>query len=251
MKKKNLVTGALALTLLFNTTGCTITEKSDFISNTNITKSLENAYKANSIFVTTKTLITGEKEIVFTYENGVDIFSSFPYKSDDIDKKVPLIEYLSVEQLQENFTYKELIVLLKNIRSDYHGVSYNPNLQFPYEVFTETKTEDEIYYLTSNIKFGIVKNAKDNACEIYLYYPSKTGSLSNGVYTYNEFFTGKSVGQSTISNTFSLNDFIPTELLRNAYTEKELRALLAFVREVYHNELKLYEETPKLTLQEN
>lgn len=249
MKKKNLVTGALALTLLFNTTGCTNRDKADFTSSTNITESLENTYKANSIFVATKTLITGEKEIVFTNGNDVDIFSSFPYEDSEIDKKVPLIEYLSVEQLQENFTYKELITLLKEIRSDYHGASYNHNLQFPYSVFTEIKTEDEVMYLGSKIRFGIVKNEKDGADEIYLYYPGKIGIITNG--TYNEFFTKKSTRFESISKRFSLNDFIPTELLRNAYTEKELRALLTFVREVYHNGLKLYEETPKLTLQEN
>ena len=247
MKKKNFITGALALTILFNTTGCSI-QKTDHISSQSIVEMSENTYELDGIYVATKTLITKEEELVliteFLYR---DIFSNYKYNENEINKDsiVPLIEYLTLNELKESYTFEELKLILQRLREDFHGVSYNPNIPFPYEAFTEERNEKDTTYYADKIKLSLVKNEKNEDYEIYLSYPNS--KILNTHLGNSEFFTNVNLGSKVIK-TFPVNDFIPTNLIKNAYTENELKALLAYVREIYHSNTTLYEEANKLEL---
>lgn len=244
MKKKNLVTGVLALTLLFNATGCSIS-KTNHVSSQSIVEMLQTTYRLDGIYVATKTLMTGEKELVLTSESYYDILGIYQHSETSIDNKIPLIEYLTLDELKESYTYEELRSILQKLREEFHGVSYNPNIPFPYEIFTEEKTESEEMYYANKIKIAVVKNEKDDGSEIYLTYPNIR--IFNEDYGKSEFFTTVDFTDKNVKS-FSVNDFIPANLIRNAYTEKELKALLVYVRELYHNNATIYDESPKLAL---
>lgn len=251
MKKKNLVTGALALTLLFNVTGCSYSvQKTKHTSSQSITEMLQITYQLNGIYVVNKTLMNGEKELILTIYRPLDklyfdILSLDKYDKNSFDKEsvIPLIEYLTLDELKESYTYEELRSILQKLREEFHGVSYNPNIPFPYETFTEEKTESEEMYYANKIKIAVVKNEKDNGSEIYLTYPN-THFIRD--YGHGEFFTAVDFNDKNVES-FPVNDFIPANLIRNAYTEKELRALLVYVRELYHNNATIY-AYPKLEL---
>lgn len=251
MKKKNLVTGVLALTLLFNTTGCSV-QKTEHVSSQSIVEMLQTTYQLDGIYVVNKTLMTGEKELILTIYRPLDklyfdILSLDKYDKNSFDKEsvIPLIEYLTLDELKESYTYEELRSILQKLREEFHGVSYNPNIPFPYETFTEEKTESEEMYYANKIKIAVVKNEKDDGSEIYLTYPNIR--IFNEDYGKSEFFTTVDFTDKNVKS-FSVNDFIPASLIRNAYTEKELKALLVYVRELYHNNATIYDESPKLAL---
>ena len=247
MKKKDFATGALAFTLLFNTVGCGSTiEKSSHVSSQSIVEMLQTTYKIDGIYVATKTLMTGEQELVLINGSCYDIFSKYQYDEKQIDESslIPLIEYLTLDELKENYTFEELRLILQKIREEFHEVSYNINIPFPSEIFTEEKNEGEKMYYANKIKLTLVKNEKDENYEIYLTYPNKFRFKEFGNC---EFFTTLDFGNEFFE-IFAINDFIPANLTRNAYTEKELRALLSYVRELYHNNATIYEELPKLEL---
>lgn len=100
-------------------------------------------------------------------------------------------------------------------------------------------------YYANKIKLALVKNEKDDGSEIYLTYPNIR--IFNEDYGKSEFFTTVDFIDKNVKS-FSVNDFIPASLIRNAYTEKELKALLTYVRELYHNNATIYDESPKLAL---
>lgn len=99
-------------------------------------------------------------------------------------------------------------------------------------------------YYANKIKIAVVKNEKDDGSEIYLTYPN-AHFISD--YGHGEFFTAGNFKDRNVKS-FPVNDFIPANLIRNAYTEKELKALLVYVRELYHNNATIYDESPKLAL---
>lgn len=242
MKKKNLVTGALALTLLFNASGCITIKKEDTINKTSIEEILNQTYKTKDIFVITITLITGEEELIFIDSNNYDIFSNNYYSTEDI-VRISLLEYLSVDELKETYTYKELLDLLQKKVEEFHVSSYNESNHFPYEVFNIDHSGEE-QYDAKYLKFILTKSKKDNKNEIYLgYYNQKLGD--NFIVDFNEFFTDIATAHE---DYYPITEFIPTEYLKLTYSESELRALLSFARDIYHNGNKFYSESPKLEL---
>ncbi len=125
----------------------------------------------------------------------------------------------------------ELRALCKKLRESYHEVEEEHTI--PNWEDIEQNDGEKIFKL-KNLYLGVYVNSKTDKNELYIVEKSGLKSL--------EIFSNTLLDFNSDATCYRepLISFIPTAILKPHYTESELKVLLEYCRDLYHNNKTMY-----------
>lgn len=233
MKKEKIIASALAGLLLFNTLpGCSNSKNNNNVEGNTISE--EKSYSTNNLWVKIYTNeLTGEDEL-YLYSGDYEVFSlDSTINGMSLVSSAKLIEYISMDEYKKSYTISELRVMCENFRKEFHNV--DSEVTIPDFENVKSKEDDKTFDL--NDLWLIEYENEDKTRELYF--------GKSAIIGYYEIFTDTNI---IAYKLYSPMFFIPTKHLKYSYTESELKVLLEYIRDVYHNNRKLYETNAVLKL---
>lgn len=226
---KKIALGMAAASIINLACGCGDKNSQSQSEQTSITDVENIKFKTNDLYVTICTNpITLEEELFISYIDKTEVFSGARLPD---EYKAKLIEYLSLDELKESYTLEELRAICKKLRNSHHDIEKEftiPNWD------SIEPNENEKTFDLKDLYLGIYQNKSTGVDEPYFV-------KMNFLY-YTEIFSNTTIESNCEVNRFGceLIDFIPTNLLKPTYTESELKVLLEYIRDLYHNGKTIY-----------
>lgn len=252
--KKRLYSLALAGVVTVNMASCKSSENSqnDILNTTEFEVFPEDdenideisdtkCYSVKNIYVVSSTTLSGNKETYLATRNST--FTEVYYLElitgcvlERVNKVTELVKYLDVEELKDKYTESEIIGLYSQV------VGSSVEIEYPVSKYPNCPVEmpQQEEYKAAYLHLFVGKD-DDGKEELYLARHENTFFSISSAEIY-DFFTGthlKTYYEFITSVEWApLCEYIPLPDRKENYTSEELKKILNYAREVFHNNIE-------------